>query len=209
MEINVLKINGEETGRKVTLEDALFGIEPNDHAIYLDVKQYLAHRRQGTAKTKERSENAHSTRKLFRQKGTGGARRGDIKSPILKGGGTIFGPKPRVYDLKVNKKVKRLARLSALSYKAKDNEILVVEDFTLSAPKTKDFVNILKGLKVDDAKTLFLIDGANPNVALSARNIQGVTLERPERVNTYRILDANKLVFTESGLKKLVEVLNA
>ena len=209
MEINVLKINGEDTGRKVTLEDSIFGIEPNDHAIYLDVKQYLAHRRQGTAKTKERSENAHSTRKLFRQKGTGGARRGDIKSPIVKGGGTIFGPKPRVYDLKVNKKVKKLARLSALSYKAKDAEILVVEDFSLEAPKTKEFVKILKGLKVEDIKTLFLLDNADANVLRSARNIQGVTLERAEQANTYRILNAGKIVFTESGLKRLVEVLNA
>lgn len=209
MEINVLKINGEETGRKVTLEDAIFGIEPNDHAIYLDVKQYLAHRRQGTAKTKERSENAHSTRKLFRQKGTGGARRGDIKSPIVKGGGTIFGPKPRVYDLKVNKKVKKLARLSALSYKAKDSEILVIEDFSMEAPKTKEFVKILKGLKIEDIKTLFLMDNADANVLRSAHNIPGVSLERAEQVNTYRLLDARKLIFTESGLKKLVEVLNA
>ena len=209
MEINVLKINGEDTGRKVTLEDNLFGIEPNDHAIYLDVKQYLAHLRQGTAKTKERSENAHSTRKLFRQKGTGGARRGDIKSPIVKGGGTIFGPKPRVYDLKVNKKVKRLARLSALSYKAKDSEILVVEDFSMEAPKTKEFVKILKGLKLEDTKSLFLFEAADENTFRSARNIQGVTLERAEQVNTYRILNAGKIVFTESGLKKLVETLNA
>ena len=209
MEINVLNINGEDTGRKVTLEDNIFGIEPNDHAIYLDVKQHLANRRQGTAKTKERSENAHSTRKLFRQKGTGGARRGDIKSPIVKGGGTIFGPKPRVYDLKVNKKVKRLARLSALSYKAKDSEILVIEDFTMEAPKTKEFVKILKGLKVDEVKSLFLLDNADANVLRSAHNIQGVTLEKADQVNTYRILNANKLVFTESGLKKLTESLNA
>ena len=209
MEVNVLKINGEDTGRKVTLEDSIFGIEPNDHAIYLDVKQYLAHRRQGTAKTKERSENAHSTRKLFRQKGTGGARRGDIKSPIVKGGGTIFGPKPRVYDLKVNKKVKRLARLSALSYKAKDSQILVIEDFSMEAPKTKEFVKILKGLKVEDVKTLFLFEKADDNTIRSAHNIQRVELEKADQVNTYRILNAGKLVITESGLKKLVEALNA
>ena len=209
MEINVLKINGEETGRKVTLDDGIFAIEPNDHAIYLDVKQYLAHRRQGTAKTKERSENAHSTRKLFRQKGTGGARRGDIKSPIVKGGGTIFGPKPRVYDLKINKKVKRLARLSALSYKAKESEIIVIEDFTMEAPKTKEFVKILKGLKVEDVKTLFLIDKSDENMLLSARNLQSVLFEPAVQVSTYRILNANKLVFTESGLQKLTETLNA
>lgn len=208
MEINILKITGEDTGRKAVLEDAIFGIEPNEHVVYLDVKQYLANRRQGTAKTKERSENAHSTRKLFRQKGTGGARRGDIKSPILKGGGTIFGPKPRDYSFKLNKKVKRLARISALSQKAKEAEIMVVEDFALEAPRTKEFVEILKNLRLETSKSLFLMDKATKNTVLSARNLQNIRIQQAEDVNTYGILYAGKLIFTESGLKRLTEVLN-
>ena len=208
MELNVLNIKGEETGRKVTLDDAIFGIEPNDHAIYLDVKSHMANRRSGTAKTKERSENAHSTRKLFRQKGTGGARRGDTKSPILIGGGTIFGPRPRDYEQKVNRKTKRLARLSALTYKAKDNAIVVVEDFTMDTYKTKDFAAILKSLKIEDKKDLFLLHEANDQVRKSGANISNVTFAEPVSVNTYKVLDADRLVFSESGLKALVAQLS-
>lgn len=208
MELNVLNIKGEETGRKVTLDDAIFGIEPNDHAIYLDVKSHMANRRSGTAKTKERSENAHSTRKLFRQKGTGGARRGDTKSPILIGGGTIFGPRPRDYEQKVNRKTKRLARLSALTYKAKDNAIVVVEDFTMDTYKTKDFAAILKALKIEDKKDLFLLHEANDQVRKSGANISNVTFAEPVSVNTYKVLDADRLVFSESGLKSLVAQLS-
>ena len=166
MEVSVLNINGQETGRKVTLNESIFGIEPNDHVLYLDVKQYLANQRQGTAKAKERSEVSGSTRKLGRQKGGGGARRGDINSPVLVGGGRVFGPKPRDYGFKLNKKVKALARKSALSYKAQENGIVVVEDFTMDAPKTKDFVNITKNLKVEGRKTLLLLPGVNKNVLL-------------------------------------------
>ena len=208
MELNVLNIKGEETGRKVTLDDAIFGIEPNDHAIYLDVKSHMANRRSGTAKTKERSENAHSTRKLFRQKGTGGARRGDTKSPILIGGGTIFGPRPRDYEQKVNRKTKRLARLSALTYKAKDNAIVVVEDFTMDSYKTKDFAAILKALKIEDKKDLFLLHEASEQVRMSGANISNVTFAEPVAVNTYKVLDADCLIFSESGLKALVAQLS-
>ena len=208
MELNVLNIKGEETGRKVTLDDAIFGIEPNDHAIYLDVKSHMANRRSGTAKTKERSENAHSTRKLFRQKGTGGARRGDTKSPILIGGGTIFGPRPRDYEQKVNRKTKRLARLSALTYKAKDNAIVVVEDFTMDSYKTKDFAAILKALKIEDKKDLFLLHEASEQVRKSGANISNVAFAEPVAVNTYKVLDADCLVFSESGLEALTAQLS-
>ena len=208
MELNVLNIKGEETGRKVTLDDAIFGIEPNDHAIYLDVKSHMANRRSGTAKTKERSENAHSTRKLFRQKGTGGARRGDTKSPILIGGGTIFGPRPRDYEQKVNRKTKRLARLSALTYKAKDNAIVVVEDFTMDSYKTKDFAAILKALKIEDKKDLFLLHEASEQVRKSGANISNVTFAEPVAVNTYKVLDADCLIFSESGLEALTAQLS-
>lgn len=208
MELNVLNIKGEETGRKVTLDDAIFGIEPNDHAIYLDVKSHMANRRSGTAKTKERSENAHSTRKLFRQKGTGGARRGDTKSPILIGGGTIFGPRPRDYEQKVNRKTKRLARLSALTYKAKDNAIVVVEDFTMDTYKTKDFAAILKALKIEDKKDLFLLHEASEQVRKSGANISNVTFAEPVAVNTYKVLDADCLIFSESGLEALTAQLS-
>ena len=208
MELNVLNIKGEETGRKVTLDDAIFGIEPNDHAIYLDVKSHMANRRSGTAKTKERSENAHSTRKLFRQKGTGGARRGDTKSPILIGGGTIFGPRPRDYEQKVNRKTKRLARLSALTYKAKDNAIVVVEDFTMDNYKTKDFAAILKALKIEDKKDLFLLHEASEQVRKSGANISNVAFAEPVAVNTYKVLDADCLVFSESGLEALTAQLS-
>lgn len=208
MELNVLNIKGEETGRKVTLDDAIFGIEPNDHAIYLDVKSHMANRRSGTAKTKERSENAHSTRKLFRQKGTGGARRGDTKSPILIGGGTIFGPRPRDYEQKVNRKTKRLARLSVLTYKAKDNAIVVVEDFTMDSYKTKDFAAILKALKIEDKKDLFLLHEASEQVRKSGANISNVTFAEPVAVNTYKVLDADCLIFSESGLEALTAQLS-
>ena len=207
MEVSVLNINGQETGRKVALNDAIFGIEPNDHVIYLDVKQYLANQRQGTAKAKERSEHAGSTRKLGRQKGGGGARRGDINSPLLKGGGRVFGPQPRDYGFKLNKKVKVLARKSALSYKAQENAIIVVEDFNLDAPKTKDFVNITKNLKVEGKKTLVVLPGVNKNVYLSARNIEKAEVMSADQINTYKVLNADVLVVAESSLKTIDNIL--
>ena len=207
MEVNVYNIKGEDTGRKVTLNESIFGIEPNDHVLYLDVKQYLANQRQGTAKTKERSEVSGSTRKLGRQKGGGGARRGDINSPVLVGGGRVFGPKPRDYGFKLNKKVKALARKSALSYKAQANDIVVVEDFTLDAPKTKDFVNITKNLKVDGRKTLLLLPGVNKNVYLSARNLQRTEVMTASALNAYKVLNADVLVVTEDALKMIDGIL--
>ena len=208
MDINVLDIKGQETGRKVTLSESVFGIEPNDHVIYLDVKQYMADQRQGTHKSKERSEVSGSTRKLGRQKGGGGARRGDINSPVLVGGGRVFGPKPRDYRFKLNKKVKNLARRSALSYKAQEQAILVVEDFNFEAPKTKDFVNIAKNLKVDNKKLLLLLPEANKNVFLSARNLQKAHVMVAKDVNTYKILDADVLIVTENSLKAVEGILN-
>jgi len=207
MEVSVLNIKGQETGRKVTLNEAIFGIEPNDHVLYLDVKQYLANQRQGTAKAKERSEHAGSTRKLIRQKGGGGARRGDINSPVLVGGGRVFGPKPRDYRFKLNKKVKVLARKSALSYKAKENAIVVVEDFTFEAPKTKDFVNITKNLKVDGKKVLLVLPGVNKNVYLSARNLQRAEVMEAANINAYKVLNADVLVVTENSLEKIDGIL--
>lgn len=208
MDINVLDIKGQETGRKATLSESVFGIEPNDHVIYLDVKQYMADQRQGTHKSKERSEVSGSTRKLGRQKGGGGARRGDINSPVLVGGGRVFGPKPRDYRFKLNKKVKNLARRSALSYKAQEQAILVVEDFNFEAPKTKDFVNIAKNLKVDGKKLLLLLPEANKNVFLSARNLQKAHVMVAKDVNTYKILDADVLIVTENSLKAVEGILN-
>ena len=208
MEISVLNINGQETGRKVELNDAVFGIEPNDHVLYLDVKQYLANQRQGTAKSKERSEHAGSTRKLGRQKGGGGARRGDINSPVLVGGGRVFGPKPRDYRFKLNKKVKVLARKSALSYKAQENAIVVVEDFNFEAPKTKDFVNITKNLKVEGKKSLFVLSEVNKNVYLSARNLQGSKITLAALLNSYNVLNADVLVITENSLETINNILN-
>ena len=208
MEISVLNINGQETGRKVELNDAVFGIEPNDHVLYLDVKQYLANQRQGTAKAKERSEHTGSTRKLGRQKGGGGARRGDINSPVLVGGGRVFGPKPRDYRFKLNKKVKVLARKSALSYKAQENAIIVVEDFNMEAPKTKDFVNISKNLKVEGKKSLFVLPEANKNVYLSARNLQRTKITLAALLNSYNVLNADVLVVTENSLKTIDGILN-
>ena len=207
MEINVLNIKGQETGRKVTLNESVFGIEPNDHVIYLDVKQYMANQRQGTAKSKERSEHAGSTRKLGRQKGGGGARHGDINSPLLRGGGRVFGPTPRDYGFKLNKKVKALARRSALSYKAQENAIIVVEDFNFEAPKTKEFVEIAKNLKMDGKKVLMVLPEANKNVYLSARNLQKAECIIAANVNTYKVLNADVMVITESSLKAIDGVL--
>ena len=208
MDINVLNIKGQETGRKVTLNESIFGIEPNDHVLYLDVKQYLGNQRQGTAKAKERSEHAGSTRKLGRQKGGGGARHGDINSPLLRGGGRVFGPKPRDYGFKLNKKVKILARKSALTYKAQENGILVLEDFNFDAPKTKEIVNIAKNLKVDGKKILFVLPNANKNVYLSARNLQRAEVIEAEKVNTYKILNADVLLITEKSLETIDTILN-
>ena len=208
MEVSVLNINGQETGRKVNLNEAIFGIEPNDHVLYLDVKQYLAAQRQGTAKTKERSELSGSTRKLGRQKGGGGARRGDINSPVLVGGARVFGPKPRNYDFKLNKKVKVLARKSALSYKAQDNAVVVVEDINFEAPKTKEFVNFTKNIKVEGKKTLVLLPEVNKNVYLSARNIQGAEVMTATSLNSYQVLNADVVVIAESALKAIDGILN-
>lgn len=208
MEINELNIKGENTGRKVTLNESIFGIEPNDHVLYLDVKRYMAAQRQGTAKAKERSEHAGSTRKLGRQKGGGGARRGDINSPVLVGGGRVFGPKPRDYSFKLNLKVKALARKSALSYKAQENAIVVVEDFNFDAPKAKDFVNITKNLKVDGKKLLLVLPEVNKNVYLSARNLQGAEVMLASTINSYKVLNADVLVMTENSLKTIDEILN-
>ena len=208
MEVSVLNIKGEDTGKKVELNDAIFGIEPNDHVIYLAVKQYLAAQRQGTHKSKERSEITGSTRKLIRQKGGGGARRGDIKSPVLRGGGRVFGPKPRDYWFKLNKKVKNLARKSALSYKAKQNAIIVVEDFNFEAPKTKDFIKMQNNLKIDGKKLLLLLPENNKNVYLSSRNIQRVEVMTASALNTYKVMNANVVVVTENALKLVDETFN-
>ena len=208
MEVSVLNINGQETGRKVVLNDAIFGIEPNDHVLYLDVKQYLANQRQGTAKTKERSEMSGSTRKLGRQKGGGGARRGDINSPVLVGGARVFGPKPRDYSFKLNKKVKVLARKSALSYKAKENAIIVVEDFEMAAPKTKEYANIVKNLKLGERKSLLLLPNVNKNVYLSARNLQRSEVMTASALNAYKVLNADVLVITEKSLEAIDGILN-
>lgn len=208
MEVSVLNIKGEDTGKKVVLNDAIFGIEPNDHVIYLAVNQYLAAQRQGTHKSKERSEIAGSTRKLIRQKGGGGARRGDIKSPLLRGGGRVFGPRPRDYWFKLNKKVKALARKSALSYKAQQNAIVVVEDFDFEAPKTKDGVALLNNLKVEGKKTLIVLSEVKKNVHLSVRNIQRVEVMTASALNTYKVMNANVLVVTESALRLVDETFN-
>ena len=208
MELSVYNIKGEDTGRKVVLDDAIYGIEPNDHAIYLAVKQYMANRRQGTAKSKERSEISGSTRKLGRQKGGGGARRGDINSPLLVGGARVFGPKPRDYGFKLNKKVKALARCSALSYKAKENSIIVVEDFTFDVPKTKSYIEMLSNLKVDDKKSLVVLPDVDRNVYLSGRNLQGTKVTIAKTLNTYIVLDANVILMTEKSVKEINEGFN-
>lgn len=203
MELSVYNIKGQDTGKKVTLNDAVFGVEPNDHAIYLDVKQFLANQRQGTHKSKERSEVSGSTRKLHKQKGTGGARIGDINSPVLVGGGRVFGPKPRDYRFKLNKKVKALARKSALTYKAQENAIVVVEDFSFEAPKTKDFVALAKNLQVADKKLVLVLSEQNKNVYLSARNLTTARVITIADLNTYRVLDNKALVLTESALEAI------
>jgi len=200
MELSVLNIAGKETGRKIELNDAIFGIQPNEHAIYLDVKQFLANQRQGTHKSKERSEVSGSTRKLHKQKGGGGSRIGDINSPVLVGGGRVFGPRPRDYRFKLNKKLKALARRSALTYKAQDNQIIVVEDFTFEAPKTKDFVNFTKNLKVADEKILLILKDQNKNVFLSARNVPGAKIISACDVNTYALLNNKAIILTEGSL---------
>ena len=207
MEIKVYNINGNETGRTVNLEDSVFAIEPNDHAIYLDVKQYLADQRQGTSKAKERSENAHSTRKLKRQKGTGGARSGDLKSPVFVGGGTIFGPKPRDYRFKLNIKVKRLARRSALSHKVADNAMTVVENFAFEGPKTKKMIEVLKNLSLADKKSLFVLENQNNFVSLSARNLKNVKVVNVSQLNTYDIVNASNVVLSEGSISEITRVL--
>jgi len=206
MELAVVKINGEDSGRKAMLGDSIFGIEPNDHAIYLDVKQILANKRQGTHDSRERSDVVGSTRKIKKQKGTGTARAGDIKNPLFRGGGRVFGPHPREYNSKLNKKVKQLARRSALTYKAIDNEILVVEDFKLPTAKTKEYAQILDGLKLDNRKTLLVVNEADENLYLAARNIPNAKILRAESLNTYEILNAKVLVFMESAVKATEEV---
>ena len=197
MELSVLKIDGTESGKKVVLNDEIFGIEPNDHAIYLDVKQYLANQRQGTAKTKDRSEVAYSTKKLIRQKGSGGARHGSRKAGIYTGGGTVFGPKPRDYRFKLNKKLKQLARFSALSYKVKENALIIVEPFTMDAPKTKEFIQILKNIKAGDRKILLLLPENSKNIYLSSRNLPEVKVITVDEINTYTILNAYSMVMVD------------
>ena len=208
MEVNVLNINGENTGRKVTLDESIFGIEPNEHVVYMAVRQYLAAQRQGTHKSKERSEMSGSTRKLGRQKGGGGARRGDINSPLLVGGARVFGPTPRDYSFKLNKKVKQLARRSALSQKAIDNAIVVVEDFNFDAPSTKAFVEVLNNLKVSEKKQLFVLPSSNKAVYLSARNLKGTQMAIASDINTYGIMNAEVMVVTESSLEIINNVLS-
>ncbi len=204
MELRVYSIDGNDTGRTVIVSDELFGTEPNDHVLWLAVKQYLAAQRQGTHKSKERSEVSGSTRKLKRQKGTGGARAGDTNSPTIKGGARVFGPKPRDYNFKLNKKVKRLARLSALSYKSKEDNVMVVEDFSFDKPKTKNMLKVLSSLKLQDKKTLFVMDTDQKNfVTLSARNLKNVKVMNPSSVNTYELLKAKKLVLSETAVKEL------
>lgn len=203
MKVAVVDINGKKTGRNVELSDAIFAIEPNKHAVYLDVKQYLANQRQGTSKAKERAEIKGSTRKIKKQKGTGTARAGSIKSPIFRGGGRIFGPRPRNYGFKLNKNLKRLARQSALSMKAKDENIVVVEDFSFDAPKTKNFITILKALELENKKSLFVLDGSNKNVYLSSRNLQGAKVVTASKLNTYNVLNANKIVVSEACLEEI------
>lgn len=208
MEATILNIQGKATSKKVNLSDDIFGIDPNDHAIYLDVKQFLANQRQGTSKTKQRAEVNYSTRKLKRQKGTGGARAGSIKSPLFKQGGNIHGPMPRDYEFKLNKKLKRLARKSALTYKAKENAITVLEDFSFEKPKTKEFISILKNLKLDSKKTLVIVPEHNENVYRSSRNLEKSKVTTADAINTYDILNAGQVVILEGSVKKLETILN-
>jgi len=203
MELEVYNVKGAKTDRKITLNDAIFGIEPNDHAIYLDVKQFMANKRQGTHSSKEKSTVSGSTRKLKKQKGTGGARAGSIKNPLYRGGARVFGPHPRDYNFKLNKKLKKLARLSALTYKAQDNNIIVLEDFTFETPKTKNFVDLLKSFELAGEKTLLVMANTEPNVILSSRNLKKVRIVRASDLNTYEILDAKRLLITESSVKDI------
>ncbi|WP_438965855.1 50S ribosomal protein L4 [Flavobacterium sp.] len=201
MEVKVLDVNGKETGRKVQLSDSVFAIEPNNHAVYLDVKQYLANQRQGTHKAKERAEVAGSTRKIKKQKGTGTARAGSAKNPLFKGGGTVFGPRPRSYSFKLNKSLKRLARKSAFSIKAKESNLIVVEDFNFESPSTKNFINVLNALGLENKKSLFVLGDSNKNVYLSSRNLKASSVVINSELSTYGILNANKLVLMESSLE--------
>jgi large subunit ribosomal protein L4 len=207
MDVAVLKYSGESTGRKISLSDAVFGIEPNDHAIYLDVKSYLANQRQGTHKSKQRNEISGSSKKLKKQKGTGGARAGNIKSPLFKGGGRVFGPTPRDYSFKLNKKVKDLARKSALSYKLKDSSISVLEDFNFESPKTKSYVTMLNALSLADKKTLLVLPDTSKNVVLSGRNIQNTKITTAEQINTYDLMNADTVIIAESSLTKVQNLL--
>ena len=207
MEVKVLNVSGKETGAKVQLPEAIFGIEPNDHAIYLDVKQFLANQRQGTHKSKQRNEIAGSTRKLYKQKGTGGARAGSVKSPLFNGGGRVFGPQPRDYSFKLNKKLKVLARKSALSYKAKDSNVIVLEDFSFDTIKTKNYIQLVADLKATDVKTLLVLGSANNNVYLSSRNLKKTKVITADQLNTYDVLNAGKLVLTTGAVKILEEAL--
>ena len=208
MEVKVLDINGKETGRKVQLSDSVFAIEPNNHAVYLDVKQYLANQRQGTHKAKERAEVAGSTRKIKKQKGTGTARAGSAKNPLFKGGGTVFGPRPRSYSFKLNKQLKRLARKSAFSIKAQESNIVVVEDFTFDTPNTKNFINVLKALGLENKKSLFVLGDSNKNVYLSSRNLKASSVVTNSELSTYAILNANNLILSEGSLEGIEENLS-
>src|SRR3954466_9830144 len=208
MQVEVLNISGKKTAKKVDLADSIFGVEPNDHCIYLDVKQYLANQRQGTHKSKERAEISRTTKKLKRQKGTGGARAGSMKSPLFIGGGRVFGPRPRDYSFKLNKKVKSLARVSALTYKAKDNAITVLEDFNFEVPKTKNYTDLMKNLNMTDKKTLLVLGDTNKNVYLSSRNIQGAKVVKASDLNTYDILNAENIILAESSVKVIETILN-
>ncbi|HRJ28934.1 MAG TPA: 50S ribosomal protein L4 [Cyclobacteriaceae bacterium] len=208
MEVSILKYSGEQTGKKVNLSDAVFAIEPNDHAIYLDVKSFLANQRQGTHKSKQRNEIAGSSKKIKKQKGTGGARAGNIKNPQFKGGGRVFGPQPRDYSFKLNKKVKDLARKSALTYKAKDNAIAVLEDFSFEAPKTKQYINLLNALSLADKKTLLVLPESNKNVVLSGRNLKRAKITTADQINTYDVMNADNVIFVESSVSKVENLLN-
>lgn len=208
MEVSVVKYSGEQTGKKVSLSDAVFAIEPNDHAIYLDVKSYLANQRQGTHKSKQRNEISGSSKKIKKQKGTGGARAGNIKNPQFKGGGRVFGPQPRDYSFKLNKKVKDLARKSALTYKAKDNAIAVIEDFNFETPKTKQYLNMLSALSLADKKTLLVLPESNKGVVLSGRNLKQAKITTADQINTYDVMNADNVIFVESSVSKVENILN-
>lgn len=208
MELTVVNKTGKDSKKKVKLSDSIYGIEPNDHAIYLDVKQHLANKRQGTSKSKERAEITGSTKKIKKQKGTGTARAGSIKSPLFRGGGTVFGPKPRDYSFKLNKKLKRLARCSALSYKVKGNELKVIEDIQLDQPKTKDFSAILSGLDSSNKKTLFVVSESNNNIYLSSRNLKGAKVVTASDINTYDLMNANSVIVSEGALEKIEKILS-